>query len=68
MRFSLILSKITIVSFIQYHMIVSKAIMKIVSTCTVSLKAIQIQYAQIGNDTSNIIVIITINQSDDGLI
>ena len=39
---------------------------KIVSTCTVSLNAIQIQYAQIGNDMSNIIVIMTISHSDAG--
>lgn len=60
-KFSLILSKITIVSLIQYHMIVSNAMINIVSICTVSLNAIQIPYAHIGREISNTIVINTIS-------
>ncbi len=60
-KFSLILSKITIVSLIQYHIIVSNAMINIVSICIVSLNAIHIQYAHIGREISNIIVINTIN-------
>ena len=60
-KFSLILSKITIVSLIQYHIIVSNAMINIVSICTVSLNAIQIPYAHIGREISNTIVINTIN-------
>jgi hypothetical protein len=65
-KFSLILSKITIVSLIQYHIIVSNAMINIVSICTVSLNAIQIPYAHIGKDMSNTIVIKTINHKDAG--
>jgi hypothetical protein len=60
-KFSLILSKITIVSLIQYHIIVSNAMINIVSICTVSLNAIQIPYAHTGREISNTIVINTIN-------
>ena len=60
-KFSLILSNITIVSLIQYHIIVSNAMINIVSTCTVSFIIIHIPYAHIGSEISNTIVINTIN-------
>ncbi|MBO4516898.1 hypothetical protein J5751_05775 [bacterium] len=47
-------------------MIVSNAIINIVSTWIVSFTAIHIPYAHNGKDKSNIIVMITINHKEAG--
>lgn len=53
LRFSLILSKITITSLIPYAITVNTEIMKIVSTCNVSFMSIHTPYAHIVANTSN---------------
>ena len=47
-------------------MIVSNAMINIVSTCIVSFTIIQIQYAHAGNDISNIVVAITTSHNEAG--
>lgn len=58
-RFSLILSKIIIVSLILYPILVSTAIIKIVFTAIVWSNIIRTPYAHAGKATSKIIVKIT---------
>jgi len=55
-KFSLILSKITIVSLILYHIVVSMAIINIVSICIVEFMCIRNPYAHAGIDISKIMV------------
>ena len=64
--FSLILSKTIIVSLILYPILVSTAIIKMVSIAIVLSIAIQSPYAHAGIPTSNIIVAMTTPASNAG--
>jgi len=66
--FSLILSKMIMVSLILYPILVSTAMINIVSTIIVLSIIIRIPYAQAGIDTSKIIVTIVIAAKSPGAI
>ncbi len=66
--FSLILSKIMMVSLILYPIFVSKAIMNTESIITVLSNIIQIPYAHAGRETSKIIVTTVTSANTPGAI
>jgi hypothetical protein len=65
-RFSLIRSKIIIVSLILYHIVVRSATINITSTCAVVSNMLLIPYTHIGDKTSKSIVMITIVANTSG--